>query len=73
MYYNRDICSKIRQLLNIYDSVLLTGSRQVGKSTLLINEFDGFAFNTLENNNVYIALNDDPITFLFEGTDKFIR
>lgn len=72
MYFKRDICSKIRHLLNIYDCVLLTGSRQVGKSTLLINEFDDFVFNTLDNNNVYMALNDDPVTFLFEGTNKFI-
>ena len=72
MYIKRDICNKIRKLLKNYDCVLLTGSRQVGKSTLLINEFDDFTFNTLDNNNVYMALNDDPVTFLFEGTDKFI-
>lgn len=72
MYYKRDICDKIRQLLTIYDCVLLTGSRQVGKSTLLINEFNDFTFNTLDNSNVYMALNDDPVTFLFGGTDKFI-
>ena len=72
MYYKRDICDKIGQLLTIYDCVLLTGSRQVGKSTLIINEFNDFTFNTLDNSNVYMALNDDPVTFLFEGTDKFI-
>lgn len=72
MYIKRDICSKLRQLLKNYDCVLLTGSRQIGKSTFLINEFNDYTFNTLDNNNVYMALNDDPVTFLFEGDDKFI-
>ena len=72
MYINRDICDKIKQLVKNYDCILLTGSRQVGKSTLLINEFDDFVFNTLDNNNVYMALNYDPVTFLFEGSDKFV-
>ena len=72
MYIKRDICSKLRQLLKNYDCILLTGSRQIGKSTFLINEFNDYTFNTLDNNNVYMALNDDPVTFLFEGDDKFI-
>lgn len=72
MYFKRDICNKIRGLLLNYGCVLLTGSRQVGKSSLLVNEFADFTFHTLDNNNVYMALNNDPITFLFEGKDKFI-
>ena len=72
MYYKRDICNKIRELLNNYDCILLTGSRQVGKSTLLINEFNEFTFHSLDNYSVYMALNEDPKTFLFEGNDKFI-
>ena len=72
MYFNRDISNKIRLLMKNYDCILLTGSRQVGKSTMLINEFSDFSFNTLDNSNIYMALNADPVGFLFNSEDNFI-
>ena len=56
MHISRDIYIKLNSLLNTYDCILLTGSRQVGKSTFLINQFDDFEYSTLDNQGVYLAL-----------------
>lgn len=57
MHISRDIYIKLNSLLNTYDCILLTGSRQVGKSTFLIYQFDDFEYSTLDNQGVYLALN----------------
>ena len=68
-YINRRITSKIREIVEQFPVMVLTGARQVGKSTLLRHEFPDFSYCTLDDFAVREQAKVDPQS-LWNGTDR---
>lgn len=67
MYINREISAKLASYLKQFKCVLVTGSRQVGKTTLLKHELsDLFEYVTLDDLNALDLAQEDPAAFLNE-------
>lgn len=72
-YIHRSIEEKLKKSADTYKAVLVTGPRQVGKSTLLKKVFDGRKYVSLddpfleqqakENGSMFMMLNQPPVTF----------
>lgn len=62
----RNIKNSIKDAVKHYPIVLISGPRQIGKSTLLYNSFlsDGFSYISLEDSLQYAMAKNDPRTFL---------
>lgn len=72
-YINRHIEARISKTLKAYPSVLITGPRQVGKSTLLKKCFPDIEYINLDDNVVLMALKQDTKGFLeLQGTPLII-
>ncbi|MBO4303231.1 MAG: AAA family ATPase, partial [Lentisphaeria bacterium] len=69
-YIKRAIEGKLLETVRNYKAVLVTGARQVGKSTLLKKLFPGYKYVTLddpflerqarENGDMFLTLNPPP-------------
>lgn len=69
MYIERHIDKVVRSMLKGFPSILLTGPRQVGKSTLLKIKHSDISYVSLDNNIALAALKQDPLGFLLlQGT-----
>jgi predicted AAA+ superfamily ATPase len=64
MYITRQITPKIKALASQFPAVILTGARQVGKSTLLKTEFPHFNYVTLDLPSLAELAENDPKSFL---------
>lgn len=72
-YIHRSIEEKLKKSAGTYKAVLVTGPRQVGKSTLLKKVFEGRKYVSLddpfleqqakENGSMFMMLNQPPVTF----------
>lgn len=63
MYIARHIEKTIEKSFAAFPAVLITGPRQVGKSTLLINRFKNIPNVTLDNPLQLLSLRQDPVEF----------
>ena len=63
MYIARHIEKTIEKSFAAFPAVLITGPRQVGKSTLLINRFKNIPNVTLDNPLQLLSLRHDPVEF----------
>ena len=63
MYYKRHITDTLKQMLAQFKVVLLTGPRQVGKSTLLRTELQGYEYVTLDDMMELELAKTDPALF----------
>ncbi|MFI3329228.1 MAG: DUF4143 domain-containing protein [bacterium] len=70
MYLNRQIETQFKKIINEYSCVVLTGARQVGKSTLIsINKPNDMKYVTLDDIDLLYLATTDPKYFLeFHGT-----
>lgn len=68
----RDITPKLRQMLESFPIVSLTGSRQSGKTTLLGEAFPDWRMVSLEDEDIRDFARSDPRTFLAEYDDHVI-
>jgi len=64
MYISRSIYNHLREMLQKYPVVSLTGPRQSGKTTLLQNDFSDFRYFNLERIDVREMISSDPLGFL---------
>jgi len=72
-YKRREIENKIKQYLEIFPVVSLTGSRQSGKSTLLKNTFTkGWKYYSLDEIGLHETILNDPDLFLSNQKSNFI-
>lgn len=72
-YIHRSIEEKLKKAADTYKAVLVTGPRQVGKSTLLKKVFEGRKYVSLDdpfleqqakdNGSMFMMLNQPPVTF----------
>lgn len=73
MYISRHIETTIEKMFSAFPSVLVTGPRQVGKSTLLFNKFAGMKYVSLDDPLQLLALKQDPIGyFKLRGTPLIV-
>lgn len=73
MYIKRHVETAIEKSFSAFPVILITGPRQVGKSTLLLNKFKSITNITLDNPLQLLSLNQDPIEFFkFHGTPLII-
>jgi predicted AAA+ superfamily ATPase len=63
MYKRRTLEKEIEEALHFFPIVLLTGARQVGKSTLCL-EFPNFEYITLDDTTLFSFAKSDPIGFI---------
>ena len=63
MYIARHIEKTIEKSFAAFPAVLITGPRQVGKSTLLLNRFRNIPNVTLDNPLQLLSLRQDPVEF----------
>lgn len=69
MFIERNIEKTIHKTFNMFPAVLLTGPRQVGKSTLLKYKFNSVRYVLLDDIIALTALKYEPIGFLkLQGT-----
>lgn len=64
MLYDRDIAEKIRELANHFPAIVLTGSRQTGKTTLLKSLFPNHTYVSLDLPADSQLAEESPDTFL---------
>ncbi len=64
MYIHRQICTKIERLATEFPCVVLTGARQVGKTTLLRRLFPAHRFVSLDLPSMAEQADNDPSVFL---------
>ncbi len=63
MYYERAVSKEIKEYMNYFPVLLISGARQVGKSTLCLH-LNVQNYVTLDNINTYEMAKNDPIGFL---------
>jgi len=63
MYIKRHIENCLKQIADMYPAVLVTGARQVGKSTLIQNEIEGIEYITFDDLRLQKQAADDPALF----------
>ncbi len=64
MYIRRHMEVAIKKLGAFYPVVLVTGARQVGKSTVLQNLFADLPYITMDNDLSFKSLQSDPVGYL---------
>lgn len=70
MAIKRNILKVLEEHKKYYPILLLSGPRQSGKTTVLIEMFPGYKYVSMENINERKFLDDDPVGF-FEKYDKY--
>ncbi|NWF98678.1 MAG: ATP-binding protein [Nitrospirae bacterium] len=70
-YKKRWITPQIKSAIRSFPVVVITGARQVGKSTLLQNEFKDFKYISLDNFSMLQQAKTDPVS-LWIDTDRLI-
>jgi len=64
MLYDRDISSRLKKLNNDFPILVLTGSRQTGKTTLLKKLFPNHTYVSLDLPSAAEMAENDPLNFL---------
>ncbi|MBO7525552.1 MAG: ATP-binding protein [Clostridia bacterium] len=73
MYIRRHVEGVIKRSFGTYPAVLVTGPRQVGKSTVLKNMYPDVEYETLDDVNTIRAISSDPTGYLrLKGTPFLI-
>lgn len=68
----RMLCESIRENLNYFSVVTVTGPRQSGKTTLIRNMFPDMPYYSLETPDVLAMVMSDPVTFLMQHSGGMI-
>jgi len=71
LYKKRRIGTQIRSAIKTFPVVIISGARQVGKSTFLQNEFSDFKYTSLDDYSVLQQAKADPSS-LWRDTDQII-
>lgn len=71
IYIKRRLSNKIRKLTETFPVTVLTGARQVGKSTLLQKEFPDYTYLSLDDFTLQEKVRQDPSSVLI-GQERLI-
>ncbi|MBI4649691.1 MAG: AAA family ATPase [Bacteroidia bacterium] len=72
MYLYREITKEIKDLINYYPVITITGPRQSGKTTLVRNIFPDLPYYSMEDPDIRESILSDPRSFLKKFSDKVI-
>ena len=73
MYVAREMQDTVLSYLNQFKVVLVTGPRQVGKTTMLRHMLrDRYAYVTLDDIDLLVRIQDDSALFLMENEHPII-
>ena len=71
-YIKRRLARNIRRAIEgVFSVAVISGARQVGKSTMIQNEFQDFAYYTLDDYETVDLLRTDP-EFIFKKSDRIV-
>lgn len=70
-YKKRWLAGEIRAAVEVFPVVVVTGARQVGKSTLLREEFPEFTYRTLDDFATLAQAREDPAS-LWKGAEQVV-
>ena len=70
-YIKRRMARIIRETIGRFSVIVVSGARQVGKSTMLLNEFPDFAYFTLDDFDTLDMVRNDP-SYIFTQHDFII-
>lgn len=70
MYLGRRLSKKIKKITDNFPVTVLTGARQVGKSTLLQKEFPEYVYLSLDDFSLQEKVMRDPASPLSAGAEK---
>lgn len=70
-YIKRRLAQKVRQTIKSFPVIVVSGARQVGKSTMLKNEFSDFFYYTMDDFTTLEAAHVDPFS-LWKDKDLVI-
>lgn len=72
MYIRRHLDTKIQQLMQQFPALLLTGPRQVGKSTLLQHTASDYGYVSFDDPLLLSQAKDEPALFMLNHPEKVI-
>ncbi len=72
MWISRGITDYLKEAINTFPAVLITGPRQVGKSSLLQMIGEGYEYITFDNPVLLQQAEDDPELFFLSHSPKLI-
>lgn len=64
MFFQRQLRNALSRIERMFGAVLVTGARQVGKTTLLRDAKQGIPYVTMDDPVMLAAANEEPATFL---------
>ncbi len=70
-YIKRRLAKTIREVIDKFSVIVISGARQVGKSTMQKNEFSDFAYYTMDDFDTVDMIKTDPM-FVFNNHDRII-
>ena len=70
-YIKRRLATTIKNLSDKFSVIVVSGARQVGKSTMLLNEFSDFTYFTLDDFDTIDLIKNDPM-LIFKQHQKVI-
>lgn len=70
-YIKRRLAKIIREVIDKFPVIVISGARQVGKSTMLENEFGDFAYYTMDDFDTIDMIKNDPL-FIFKQHEHII-
>jgi len=70
-YKKRLLSEKVKRAIENFPVVIITGARQVGKSTFLQNEFPNFKYLNLDDFSILEQAKKDPYS-LWIGEEKIL-
>lgn len=74
MFFPRQLQKTLSRIEGMFGAILVTGARQVGKTTLLRNAKQDVPYVTMDDPIMLAAANDEPVTFLkMKSTWSFRR
>ena len=71
-YIERSITNAIKEAMEYFPVITITGPRQSGKTTLIKHLFEGLSYYSLENPDIRNFATNDPIAFLNQDANGLI-
>ena len=71
-YIERSITNAVKEAINYFPVIIITGPRQSGKTTLIKHLFKGLTYHSLENPDIRNFATNDPVAFLNQDANGLI-
>ena len=72
-FIDREIGTTVSEASKYFSVICITGPRQSGRSTLIRHLFDGYRRVSLENPDIRLSAESDPLGYENDATDIKIK